>query len=303
MDYAKRTALVDALIADARNKKCPPGFTITSYAVSALEILPAMGFRWLLIDLEHTELQVAKGGLIEVLRSAEATGLPYFVKLPTQWNITMATELLDFGVYGLQIPFTDSPEQIREILHAIRFYPTGNRSWCPPAMRALDYGTFFINGKLSMAREFFTFSHNKVQIIPTIESRESLKRIDELLAIEECLIWHMGPSDMMMRTFGWDGMSFTQDQIAEVVGVMAEAAVKIRAAGKLLMLPVEISDTGVSSAGHVGRCKPELPYGIDSSCFSWGVREAALICDRLRAQVADQPGQDPSHVHQPKSSG
>lgn len=78
MDYGKRTAVVDALIADARNKQCPPGFTITSYAASAMEMLPAMGFRWLLIDLEHTELQMAKGELHAVLRSAEATGLPYF---------------------------------------------------------------------------------------------------------------------------------------------------------------------------------------------------------------------------------
>jgi len=301
MDYAKRTALVDALIADARNKKCPPGFTITSYAVSAIEALPAMGFRWILIDLEHTELQVATGGLIEVLRSAEATGLPYFVKLPTRWDVTLATGLLDFGAYGLQIPFTDSPEQIREILHAIRFYPTGTRSWCP-AMRAVDYGTFFLTGNLSMARECFTFTHDKVQVIPTIESRESLKRIDELLEIEECLIWHMGPSNLMLQTFGWDGMSFSQDQIAEVAGVMAEAAAKIRAAGKLLMLPIEISDTNVSSTGHVGRCKPELPYGVDSFCYSWGVRETTLICDRLRAQMADQPGQEPSHVGQSKSS-
>jgi 4-hydroxy-2-oxoheptanedioate aldolase len=265
-------------------------------------MLPAMGFRWLLIDLEHTELQMAKGALLEVLRSAEATGLPYFVKLPTRWDVTLATDLLDFGAYGLQVPFTDSPEQIREILHAIRFYPTGGRSWCPPAMRALDYGTFFLNGKLSMAREYFTFTHDKVQVIPTIESKESLQRIDELLEIEECLIWHIGPSDMMLRTFGWDGMTFSQDQIAEVNGVMAEAAAKIRAAGKLLMLPIEISDTDVSSAGHVGRCKPELPYGVDSSCYSWGVRQTALICDRLRAQLADQPEQEPSHVRQSKSA-
>lgn len=287
MDYEKRTALVDALIADARNKQCPPGFTITSYAVNAIETLPAMGFRWLLIDLEHTELGMAKGRLMEVLRGAEATGLPYFVKLPIRWDITLATDLLDFGAYGLQVPFTDSPEQIREILDAIRFYPTGNRSWCPPAMRALDYGTFFLNGKLSMAREYFTFTHNKVQVIPTIESKESLERIDELLAIEECLIWHIGPSDMMLRTFGWDGMTFSQDQIAEVNGAMAEAAAKIRAAGKLLMLPVEISDTHLASTGHVARCKPELPYGVDISCYTWGVRETALICDRLRAKLRD----------------
>jgi hypothetical protein len=114
-----------------------------------------------------------------------------------------------------------------------------------------------------------------------------LQRIDELLEIEECLIWHIGPSDMMLRTFGWDGMTFSQDQIAEVNGVMAEAAAKIRAAGKLLMLPSELSDTDVSSAGHVGRCKPELPYGVDSSSYSWGVRQTALICDRLRARLRD----------------
>src|SRR5262245_50706713 len=94
---------LEQLVARARSKQRQLGMSIGLHEPAIVEIVDGFGFDWILLDREHTMLG-ENAALIEMIRAAEATRLPLFVKLNT-WDPIAARDALDLGAHGLMIPF------------------------------------------------------------------------------------------------------------------------------------------------------------------------------------------------------
>jgi HpcH/HpaI aldolase/citrate lyase family len=86
-------------------KRRQPGFWLTLESTNATEIVAGSGFDWLLLDMEHTALDVSQ--VVNHLGAAKGGTAELVVRVP--WNDPIIMKrLLDTGVRSFMIPFVGS---------------------------------------------------------------------------------------------------------------------------------------------------------------------------------------------------
>ena len=101
-----------------------------------VEIVGATGYNFVVIDLEHTTIDVADAEIL--VRAAEAAGLYSFVRVPrNDWQT--AARVVEIGVDGVMAPHINGSEDAKGIVNAIKYQPTGNRG-LNVTTRAARYG-------------------------------------------------------------------------------------------------------------------------------------------------------------------
>ena len=91
----------------------------------AAEILAAVGFRWLCVDIEHTPIDLEK--LTNLVRAIESRGAVPLVRLADCESSSIA-RALDTGVYGIIAPHIQNVEQAQRLEDVSYYPPRGFRS-------------------------------------------------------------------------------------------------------------------------------------------------------------------------------
>jgi 4-hydroxy-2-oxoheptanedioate aldolase len=180
----------------------------------AAEILAGAGFDGIVIDGEHgpndittllPQLQAMRGGTAE----------PVF-RVP--WNdMVIIKRALDVGARSLLIPFVQNADEARKAVAAARYPPLGIRG-VSVSPRANDYGRI---------ANYHRNAHLDLCILVQIETREALKEIEAVAAVEGVDGIFIGPSDLA-AAFGQLG----NPKEPGVQSAIKEAAQRIRATGK-----------------------------------------------------------------------
>ena len=100
------------------SKSTPIGTWLVSGAPSTAEAMGCAGFDFLVLDMEHTPIDM--DGLAGMLRTIEGTPAGVITRLP--WNdMVMVKRALDAGAQSLMFPFVQNAEeaQARGRLHAL----------------------------------------------------------------------------------------------------------------------------------------------------------------------------------------
>lgn len=97
-------------------------------------------------------------------------------------------KLLDAGVIGIQLPMSETADQLKEVVSYCKFPPVGTRA-AAPGMGNTDYEPVGYNAWLKQANEETT-------VIAHIESRTGLERIDEILQVPGVDIMFIGVFDL-----------------------------------------------------------------------------------------------------------
>ena len=90
-----------------------------------VKILSAAGFDFVIIEMEHTDFSFETVARLAML--ARAAGVVPIVRPPGTLTPHDLTRPLDSGAQGRLLPAVDTAEQMREIIHATKYYPLGNR--------------------------------------------------------------------------------------------------------------------------------------------------------------------------------
>lgn len=264
-----RARLVADLLERARAGKRPTGIGTGSHAPDVIELIGAFKFDWLLLDSEHSPLSTP-AQLTELIRAADLWNLPTIVKLPT-WNPLFASDALDAGACGIQVPFVDNLAKLREVVSACRFKPIGTRGYCPLA-RGAGYGV-----QPGASQEFVDFQNRHILIIPMIESPEAVDNLDEMLASSpDCPVFSIGPEDLRVALdvpADAEGMKYMDRVLRAMVK-------KIHAAGKLMMLPIfgpSHNNTAQALAEDLEDMHNDLPYSVDTVCLAYGFEQMLKI--------------------------
>lgn len=103
-------------------------FLIELPSVATVRTLAMAGFSFVVIDVEHSALDIA--GIEPLLSEARACGLGALVRVPGD-RLSLIGNVLDAGANGVMVPHVNAVEQAREVVSRARFAPIGERGFSP----------------------------------------------------------------------------------------------------------------------------------------------------------------------------
>jgi 4-hydroxy-2-oxoheptanedioate aldolase len=197
----------------AQNRR-QPGLWLTLESVNATEILAGSGYDWLLLDMEHTGVDVSQ--VADHIRAAKGGTAELVVRIP--WNDPIIMKrLLDSGVRSFMIPFVQSADEARAAVAATRYPPHGIRG-VSGNMRANGFARF---------KDYIARYREEQCIVVQIESPTGIAAIAEIGAVDGVDGIFVGPNDLAanMGLFGQPGAP-------PVKTAISDALKKISATGK-----------------------------------------------------------------------
>lgn len=155
------------------------------------EILSQVGFDWIALDMEHTEIGI--GEFVGAARAMEGRATLPMARV--RENDTLAIrQVLDAGAWGVIVPLVNSAEEAERAVRAAKFPPRGIRGTA--YFRANSYGLKF--------SEYMESANQESVVIAMIETKEAVAAIDSILSVEGLDGVFIGPYDLSL-SFGIAG--------------------------------------------------------------------------------------------------
>lgn len=220
------------------------------------EIMAKAGFDWLGIDLEHSDIDLARAfALIQVVDLAGCTPL---VRLSSN-DPVQAKRMMDAGARGIIVPSVRSAAEARIAVEAVKYPPEGLRS--VGISRAHGHGSRF--------DEYVQEIGDSSVVIAMIEQREGVDRVEEILDVEGVDSVLIGPYDLS-ASYGVIGELDHPLVQAGMRRVVATATAKGKAAGIHVVHPpvTQVADRLAEGFRFIA-------YGGDMLFLTPAVTEAA----------------------------
>lgn len=191
-------------------------------AAESTQVLAHAGFDLVVVDLEHTLLDLS--AVARHVAIGQALGLRVLVRVPDHAP-ALVQRLLDGGVDGLVVPHVDSAADAAEIVRATRFAPYGRRG-SGATSRGGAWGR----------RPRQDYLQTPATVIAQIESTDALSDVESIAATDGVSAVMLGPADLALDA------GVPVDDADEIVLSAARAAgIEAGSAG------------GVSGAGRAAR--------------------------------------------------
>src|SRR5438128_2831184 len=129
------------------------------------------GTDFVYIEYEHGFMNEAD--LANFVLSCRTNGLPVVAKVP-ECSRTHVAKLLECGVTGIQLPWTESREQIDRLVSYVKYPPVGIRA-AAPGMGNCDYNT------QTTGRELIDTGNRETVVLAHVEARTGLQNLDGIL--------------------------------------------------------------------------------------------------------------------------
>ena len=147
------------------------------------EVMARAGFDWLAIDLEHSTIDLETTfTLIQVI---DLAGCAPLVRLSAN-DPVQAKRVMDAGAWGVIVPSVQSAAEARQAVDAVKYPPEGTRG--AGLGRAQGYGPQFA--------EYLKACSEGSVVIPMIEQREGVERVEEILQVPGVDGVFIGPYDL-----------------------------------------------------------------------------------------------------------
>ena len=181
----------------------PVGAWLSGAAASTAEAMGCAGFDFLVVDMEHTPIDVPQ--VIEILRTLAGTPAQAVVRPP--WNdFVMVKRVLDAGAQTVLFPFVQNADEARRAVAATRYPPQGIRG-VAGTHRASRFG---------LVDDYLKRANGEMCVIVQIETVSAFERLDEIAAVPGVDSIFIGPSDLSasMGFLGDAGNAAVQEKLA-----------------------------------------------------------------------------------------
>jgi 4-hydroxy-2-oxoheptanedioate aldolase len=169
-----------------------------------VETLGLLGFDLYILDTEHGTGSPAEAAA--VVRACEGAGLAPLVR-PRGLDPKLILQFLDAGMTGIMLPGVRSVADVRQLVDAVKYAPEGLRGLA--AMRA---NGFLLGAEKQEA--WVARANRETLVLPQIETREALERIEELAAVPGLDGFIVGPRDLALALGFPDGPSHPEIESA-----------------------------------------------------------------------------------------
>jgi len=188
--------------------RTPLGAWLSSGATSTAEALGCAGFDFLVVDMEHTPIDVTQ--MVDILRTIAGTPAQAIVRPP--WNdMVMVKRALDAGALSLLLPFVQNADEARNAVAYTRYPPDGVRG-VAGSHRGSRYG---------VVDNYLKRANAEVCVIVQIETVGALDRLEEIAAVPGVDSIFIGPADLSasMGFLGDMGNPAVQEKLAAAAGL------------------------------------------------------------------------------------
>lgn len=159
------------------------GSWITLGHPAIAEIMAAAGFDWLVLDMEHSVLELGEVQmLIQVL---DGQHCPAIVRL-TSNHPDQIKRVMDAGATGVMVPMIKSATDAKAAVQAVYYPPQGQRG--VGLARAQGYGARF--------EEYRKWLEKNAVIVAMIEHIDAVNAIDSILSVDGIDAYIIGPYDL-----------------------------------------------------------------------------------------------------------
>ena len=158
------------------------GIGATLGAPLGAEILALAGFDFVNVDDQHGSW--TDESMMHAFRSICVGGATPFTRVSTN-NSFVIGRALDRGALGILVPMVNSPAEARAAAQAVRYPPTGSRSFGPFACEM--YGS-----------DYTDKANEEVYLGVQLESIEAIDHAEEIMAVEGIDGCWIGPNDLGM---------------------------------------------------------------------------------------------------------
>ncbi len=186
------------LLADG---KTVTGMLLFTGSPMVVEMMAAAGLDFVIIDMEHSALDLDRAG--HLIRAADAAAITPFVRVPDV-DAPLIKKLLNLGAAGIVLPHANR-ENCTALLKAMRFAPDGERGACQ-ITRAAGY----VRGGWN---DYATRANRELMAIALLEEKESIADLDALAAMPGLDAFFVGPTDLSV-SLGVPGATFDDPQMS-----------------------------------------------------------------------------------------
>lgn len=159
------------------------GSWVTLGHSSIAEIMAAAGFDWIVLDMEHSVLELSEvQTLIQVLDGKQC---PAIVRL-TSNHPDLIKRVMDAGATGIMVPMIKSAADAEAAVNGVYYPPRGQRG--VGLARAQGYGNSF--------QSYRQWLEDNAVVIVMIEHVDAVKAIDDILAVPGVDGYIIGPYDL-----------------------------------------------------------------------------------------------------------
>ena len=236
------------------------GGTVTEHLrPSVVKAFASAGFDFVFLENEHAAFEPAR--LADFVLCARDNHLTVIAKIPELERAETA-RLLEMGVMGLQLPRTESGEQMATLHDYIKFPPQGSRA------TATGYGNTFYS-KVADKAAWYQQANAETLLIAHIETRKGVDDIDTIVTVDGVDICFVGAGDLSL-SYGMPG-NYNDPEFLRIVQQVFDASAARNLVG-----------------GYVGIDPESIKYWIDRGVQFF---ECVSDLDLIRtgaAKVVDQ---------------
>lgn len=167
------------------NKNALIGSWINTCSPIVAEIMSTSGFDFLVVDAEHSAVDVPQAqSIFQAIKAGNPNCVP-MARLPSN-SYSETKRYLDAGAMGVISPLINSAEEARELVRSVKYPPDGERG--VGYGRAHGYG-FSFDGYMKKAND-------ETFICVQIEHTKAVDNIDEILSTQGIDAAFIGPYDL-----------------------------------------------------------------------------------------------------------
>jgi 2-keto-3-deoxy-L-rhamnonate aldolase RhmA len=147
----------------------------------ASEMMSAQGFDYFVLDTEHAPLDMRIAQTLMQAMRPDSKTTPI---VRVWWNDLVAIKrALDIGAYGVLVPWINNKKEAEMAVKATRYAPYGLRGCGPRRAKMFD-------------PDYFETADKEILVICQIETKEAVKNIENICAVEGVDVTYIGPADL-----------------------------------------------------------------------------------------------------------
>lgn len=194
------------------------GSWVTLGHASIAEIMASAGFDWLVIDAEHSTIELSEiQGLIQAM---DAHDCPAIVRL-TSNDANQIKRVMDAGATGIMVPLVNSAADAEAAVRHTYYPPRGTRG--VGLARAQGYGASF--------KPYMEWLDSHAVVIVMIEHIDAVENIDEILSVPGVDAFIIGPYDLS-ASMGMPGET-THPEVQKAIARVCKAGLAHKKTGGL----------------------------------------------------------------------
>jgi len=237
------------------------GLWLAMAAPYTAELCAGAGFNWLLLDGEHSPLDL-RTALAQM--QAIAPYPSHAVVRPPVGDPVLIKQLLDIGAQSLLIPMVETAEQARLLVAATRYPPRGIRGVGAGIARASRWGS---------VPNYLSDADSQVCLLLQVETKRGLENLDAIAATEGVDGVFLGAADLS-ASLGYLG----NPTHPAVVEAMADAIRRIRHAGKAVGV---LTTDEAQAKDFIAQGCLFVAVGVDTLLLAQATRALAAAFDTI----------------------